>query len=45
MGTPSKTKQRQSLRALIDEWKAKHGEPNTQEVAWAKRALAQKRGK
>jgi Arc/MetJ-type ribon-helix-helix transcriptional regulator len=37
--------QRESLRALVDDLKAEHGEPNKQEIAWAKRALAQRRRK
>jgi len=32
--------ERESLRTLIDDLKAEHGEPNRREVAWAKRALA-----
>jgi Arc/MetJ-type ribon-helix-helix transcriptional regulator len=37
--------QRESLRALVDELKFEHGEPNSREVAWAKRALARSRRK
>lgn len=35
--------QRDSLRALVDELKAVHGEANQREVAWAKRVLGKTR--
>ncbi|HEY3668862.1 MAG TPA: hypothetical protein VGL19_22850 [Polyangiaceae bacterium] len=41
----SEKEQRESLRALVDELKAEHGEPNKSEVAWAKRALSRARRK
>ena len=37
--------QRESLRALVDELKRDHGEPNKREIAWAKRALSRRRQK
>jgi hypothetical protein len=45
VGALLEKEQRESLRALLDELKAEHGEPNKHEVAWAKRALAQRRRK
>jgi len=39
-GALAEKEQRESLRALLAELKAEHGEPTKREVSWAKRALA-----
>jgi Arc/MetJ-type ribon-helix-helix transcriptional regulator len=45
VGALLEKEQRESLRALVDDLKAEHGEPSKQDIAWAKRALSQKRRK